>query len=278
MIKYEAKMDRNQLEILVEKLDHTARSYFNEDQYINANLRRKLCHSKRVYAEADHIIKSLKLENNTILLTLASAILHDIGRFPQFSQYQTYNDSRSENHCKLGVDELEKTKMLAPLPKNEATIIKDAVLYHGVKELPQNLDPHTKLITQIVRDADKLDIFEVVLTGYEIIKNQPEKRDFEIEFPETEQYSKEIINALMQGQHIDYRLMRTMNDVRLLQMAWAFDINFPATAKRIKQRKCLERLFSYLPDEPQIKDAYTFASKKLNEITQKGKPGAQAMG
>lgn len=260
-------MDRNQLELLAEKLDHTARSYFNEEQYINANLRRKLCHSKRVYAEADYIIKSLELDSNTILLTLAAAVLHDIGRFPQFAKYQTYNDARSENHCKLGVEELEKTKMLASLPENETKIIKDAVLYHGVKELPENLDPQTKLITQIVRDADKLDIFEVVLTGYEIIKNQPEKRDFEIEFPETDQYSKEIIEALMLGQHIDYRLMRTMNDVRLLQMAWAFDINFPATAQRIQQRKCLERLLSYLPDEPEIKAAYNFATQKLNEIT-----------
>jgi hypothetical protein len=40
--------------------------------------------------------------------------------------------------------------------------------------------------------------------------------------------------------------------MKLLQLGWIYDVNFPPTLKRIKQRKFLEMLLSFLPQTEDI--------------------------
>jgi hypothetical protein len=36
--------------------------------------------------------------------------------------------------------------------------------------------------------------------------------------------------------------------MKLCILGWIYDINFPASIKRIMKRKCLEQIFEFLPD------------------------------
>ena len=48
-----------------------------------------------------------------------------------------------------------------------------------------------------------------------------------------------------------------MNDMKLLQLGWVYDVNFTPTLKRIKQRRFLEMLVDFLPrteDVRKVKD------------------------
>ena len=56
----------------------------------------------------------------------------------------------------------------------------------------------------------------------------------------------------MSEQRTDYNKLRTLNDMKLLQLGWVYDVNFTATLKRIKQRKYLETVAGYLPDTQDI--------------------------
>jgi hypothetical protein len=46
--------------------------------------------------------------------------------------------------------------------------------------------------------------------------------------------------------------MRTLNDFKLLQLGWIYDLNFPVTVKIIKERQYLEAIRKSLPASEEI--------------------------
>jgi len=99
----------------------------------------------------------------------------------------------------------------------------------------------------LIRDADKIDVLYVVTSYYQQYRDEPEKFMIELEFPDEPGYSAQVVEGILSGRLIDYSELRTMNDVKLLQLGWVYDVNFPATLKRIKQRRFLEKLLDFLP-------------------------------
>ena len=55
-------------------------------------------HSLRVCNEILNIGKNHNLTDNNLRLAEAMALFHDIGRFEQYTRYQTFVDKKSENH------------------------------------------------------------------------------------------------------------------------------------------------------------------------------------
>jgi len=227
--------------------------FYGDDQYINANIRLKDDHSRRVCDEMLYLADQLKLDANQRLLAETIALFHDIGRFEQFKKYQTYHDPRSINHCILGVQILRKTKILDALDPAEKCLIEKAVEYHGAKDLPVNLAGDCLLYSQMIRDADKLDIFYVVTLNYKRHKEDPDSFEFEVELPDEPRCTPEILEAVLTGQKVDYAKLQTWNDMKLCNLAWVYDVNFVPTLKRIRQKKCLEQLLEFLPDTPDIR-------------------------
>jgi hypothetical protein len=87
---------------------------------------------------------------------------------------------------------------------------------------------------------------------YRQYRADPEGFRLEIELPDEPGYSTEVVEQLLAGQRIDYSKLRTWNDMKLCQLGWVFDVNFPATLKRIKQRGFLEMIFEFLPSTEDI--------------------------
>ena len=92
------------------------------------------------------------------------------------------------------------------------------------------------------------DLRQVVLN---LVKN-PEDFLLELEFADEPTYSADVVEMIMQGRRIDYNMLRTLNDMKLLQLGWVYDINFVATLRRIKQRGFLEMIFDFLPKTEDI--------------------------
>jgi len=226
--------------------------HYGDDEYVNTNLKLKEVHTLRVCEEARYISERLNLDESDILLAEAIALFHDTGRFIQFVKYRTYNDCRSVNHCQLSLCVLKEDGLLDVLDASERQIILDAVEFHGIKELPAGLDERTLLHCKLVRDADKLDIYRVVLEVYEAYLRDPKSFRFELEFPDSEDYSKEMVEMILDEQMIDYRKLRTLNDMKLLQLGWVFDVNFAPTLERIKEKGYIDKILSYLPETADI--------------------------
>jgi len=182
------------------------------------------------------------------------ALFHDIGRFEQFVRHRTYNDPKSVDHNLLGVEVLRQNKVLNDLDKQERELILKAIEYHGRKELPKDLNGDCLLFSKLIRDADKIDVFHVVTEYYQQYKDNPEGFKLELELPDEPEYSEEIVEKILRGQRIAYEELRTLNDMKLCQLGWVYDVNFTATLKRIKQRKFLQMLVDLLPQTKDVEE------------------------
>jgi len=246
-------MEQEQLSRFKVWFDNYVTMFYGDDEFVNANIELKEKHSHRTCEEMLYLADQLGLSCEQRRLAETIALFHDVGRFKQFIECRTYNDPRSVNHCLLGVEVLQKTKVLECLEEQEKELIEKAVEYHGIKELPSGLKGDCLLFSKLIRDADKLDIFYVVTEYYEQYRRNPEGFKLEIELPDEPGYSAKIVEAIMQGRKVDYSKLQTWNDMKLLQLGWVYDVNFTATLKRIKERKFLEKIAGFLPINDDIK-------------------------
>jgi hypothetical protein len=248
-------MQKQQIISFNKWFDNYAASFYGDDDYVNANIKLKELHSKRVCNEMRILVDELKLSENQKNLAEAIALFHDIGRFEQFKKYRTYSDHRSIDHSKLGLETMTKKNILAGVEVKEKEVIEKAIEFHSALELPADLDGDTLLMAKLIRDADKLDIYYVVIEYYKKYEENPEGFRLEVELPNTPDFSAKVLYDLNAGRRIDYRNLKSWNDMKLCQLSWVYDINFNAALKRIKQQGYIEKIISFLPKQPQIDKA-----------------------
>ncbi len=213
----------------------------------DAHIRLKQLHTQKVCEEIEYLCTALGLDESDHLLAGAVALLHDVGRFEQYRRHQTFMDARSENHCFLALEIIKAQGVLDDFEASERDVILTAVRHHGARVLPDGLPERTALFCRLIRDADKIDIFRVVLDNYRRWKESPEGFVLAVPFPDEDTYNPALLEAVIEGRTIDYRELRTIHDVRLLQLGWIHDINFPATLARIHQRGHFDELLAGLP-------------------------------
>jgi hypothetical protein len=248
-------MEQNQLEEFRAWFDNYVNSFYGDDDFVNSHLKLKQEHTWRVCREMKFLVKELGLSENQKRIAEAIALFHDVGRFKQFVKYRMYNDVRTESHSLLGLEVLREKKVLQGLDKRERSWIEKAIEYHGLKELPGDLNGQCLLLSKLIRDADKLDVFYVATEYYKYCKDKQKKFLPELGIPDKPGYSQNLVEAILHGRQMDYNHVRTLNDMKLLQLGWIFDVNFPSTLKRIKERRFLETLLSFLPQTDDIQKA-----------------------
>lgn len=199
-----------------------------------------VCENIRLLAES----KAWDIEN--VYKALAAALLHDIGRFSQYQKYGTFSDARSENHGTLGAKIIKQQDLLKSLERSEQLQIIKAVALHNAFGLPPDLDAETRELTRMVRDADKLDIYRVMIELYN--DRQPGRTSFITHhLPDDGRLSPGLIKTIENRQLIDSRHVKTLNDMRLLQISWIFDLNFPVSLQQVYQRGYISSVLSTLP-------------------------------
>jgi len=248
-------MERDQVERLRVWFDEYASRFFGDDEYVNAHLRLKQEHTTRTCAEIGLLAEQLELDANQKRIAEVVALLHDVGRFPQFAEYRTYNDPRSVDHCQLGVAVLREEGVLGALPCEERQWVETAVACHGRKLIPSDVTGAALLFTKLIRDADKIDIFRVVLNNYRGYREHPDTFLLEIELPDEPGYSPEVLGAVLNQELVDSRRLRTLNDMKLCQIGWVYDVNFTASLQRIRELGFVAEIFGFLPQTPDIAQA-----------------------
>jgi len=261
-------MQNEQLEQFKKWFDSYVAGFYGDDQFINANIRLKQDHTHRTCREMLYLADRLSLDDNQRFIAETIALFHDIGRFEQFVKYRTYKDTISINHCLLSLEILSRQNILSCLDGRRRSIIETAIRFHGEKQLPANLDTDTELFAKLIRDADKIDVYNVVIAIYKQYAQDPDNFKYELEFPETDDCSESIVDDILNERRTDYSRLKTMNDARLLQIGWVYDVNFVATLERIKQRRFLEALFEFLPKTGQIEKVRTHIFDYLNRRIQ----------
>lgn len=226
--------------------------YTADDDFLNQNINLKECHTHRVCQAMRELTGALKMNGDDARLAETIALFHDVGRFEQFKQYRTYKDTISENHGLLGLKVLREHRVLAALTDEERLLVERAIEFHGAIKLGA-LDDRTRHFAKMIRDADKLDIFALLVENYRILAEEPERFKWELEFPDSPECSPDIVSALLNNQLISYEMLKTLTDAKLLQLGWVFDVNFDHTLRQICDRGYLQTLIRFLPDTDEIR-------------------------
>src|SRR5512143_1255154 len=232
-----------------------------EDQ---RNIAIKRDHTYEVCRNALRIAGDLGLHEEETILAEAIALLHDVGRFPQYRQYRTFDDSISVNHAALGVKTLLETNALRGLPARDRDLIVRAVTLHNVFSLPEGLDGTTLLFARLVRDADKLDVMRVVI---EFFGQKKESRADAVGLglPDEPGYSLVVLESLARREMARKADLTTLNDFKLLQLAWLYDLNFTSSLRAVLERRYIETLAGMLPDTGEIRKAVAVVRGSVEE-------------
>lgn len=234
---------------------------YNEECQRNIILKKE--HTERVCSDIEIIASSLNLADDFILWAKTTALFHDIGRFYQLKTYNTFDDSISVNHAELSADILESTGMLDKLPQDEKGSILKAVRYHNRYKIPMDENNNCILLTKLIRDADKLDIYKV-LTQYYAEMNKNPNPAVEHNLPNTGTYSQIILDDILNLRNSNNKHMKTRYDMRLLCLTWIFDVNFSTTLKLIKKRDYIEKVLKALPENDDINRVHTTLNKYID--------------
>jgi hypothetical protein len=240
--------------------------FYGDDSFVNANLKLKEHHTYRVCDEIVELARALGLNERQRLIAETIALLHDLGRFPQFDKYRTFVDLKSTSHSQLSVEVLKKESVLERLSEDEAGLIRSGIRLHNQKALPADLDEQAELFAKLIRDADKIDIYYVAIKNYQEYKSCPEGLVYDVELADDGSYSPHVLEAIMQGVPVSYHDLRTINDARILQLGWVFDVNFVHSLKRIRQRRYLLQLMAMLPRTPEITELGRRVFKYLDSL------------
>jgi hypothetical protein len=257
-------MTQNDLTFFKQQFSDFCRSFYSENSEDQRNINLKEEHTSHVCENMVEIGRGLSLNQNQMMLSEAIGLFHDIGRFPQYAQYKTFRDNISVNHGLLGAETLAEKKMLQTLPDDEQEIIIQSVKFHNAFAVPKKEKDEIVFFIRLIRDADKLDIWRVFLEYYET-PDESRASAVGLGLPDVFEYTADVLENIFKEEIVSLSRMKTLNDFKLLQLSWVFDLNYRPTFRLLLERDYLNRIIAHLPQTEGIQKA----SLVLKEFVQK---------
>ena len=236
-------------------------SFLLEPKADRENILLKKEHTLRVCSNMALICTDLPENDQSVALT--TALLHDVGRFEQLKRYGTFSDIKSEDHASLGVRIIKELGILHFLDPIDADLIVTAVENHNKAVIDKRLSDRAMHICKLLRDADKLDIWHVVI-GYYMEGLEKENPTIVHNLPAGEDVSIAIYDEFKKRNIIPFSMLETVIDFKILQMGWIFDINTNKAMALAVERGCLEAIYKTLPHSERIENLYQMMNKYLS--------------
>jgi hypothetical protein len=187
-------------------------------------------HSLNTVKASGYIATDMKLDAENVYLAKIIGLLHDIGRFEQWTKYHTMVDLKSVNHGRLSCEILFDRGLIKSfgIDAKYYPVIKYAVLNHNagkidIKNAPKLENVDAVLHAQIIRDADKIDIMEQIL-------KQGENR--QLDGMEQKGITPLLLEEANKGWPIDYANINTKADSVIVYICYAYDV-YTDTAKTV---------------------------------------------
>lgn len=187
--------------------------YYEFYKDLNHDISHKYEHSFRVAQLMEVIAKRLGYLESDVILAKIIGLLHDLGRFEQLKQTQSFNDQKFD-HARYAVTYLFELGHIQDFvtTRKYDTIIKEAIDCHNKYELDPKLHEESLPFCKMIRDADKIDIYEVCALYYEDTFDGKISPEVEKEFQEEHPIHKSKV--------------KTNSDSVLQMMAYVYDFNY----------------------------------------------------
>ncbi len=257
-------MDTIALLNLQQWVSNYCRKFHSANEKDHRNIVLKESHTYSVAANILSLSGALLRNRNKVMMAEAIGLLHDIGRFPQYARYKTFRDSVSVNHGRLGAEVIRDENILSNLPVKEQEIIMDAVRFHNAPAVPSGLDSETIFFLRLVRDADKLDIWRVFAEYYD--KDDAERESAAgLGLPDAPEHTDAIVSCLAEKRLATLSALKTLNDFRIMQLTWVYDLNFPASFRLAEEQGHIERIIATLPETDHLAEAIFVLRQYMKE-------------
>ncbi|MCX7828094.1 MAG: HD domain-containing protein [Thermanaerothrix sp.] len=235
---------------LMGRISHAFDAYvgsFGEEGELPYLMELKRRHSYRVREEALAIALSCGVEGEDLCLAFSVGLMHDLGRFPQYRLYRTFNDSASQDHGDLGAQVLrsELNWLKDHMGDRLWSLTLSSVELHNKRVLPDGLSKEEEEFwARLARDADRLDVYRVIVGHLErgtIRTVIP--RLVDVSSPPSE----ELVQELLTRRSADYSMVKSLGDLLLIQISWAYDMSFQWSALQVLRRGIVHRIGRFIP-------------------------------
>lgn len=199
--------------------------YTEEYRSLGTSCRLKIYHTFRVMKLCETIAKSLNLKKKDIEIAKLCGLLHDIGRFEQWRNYSSFDDSSTVDHANLGVEVLEKDDYWMKYFTDESIkeTVFNSIRYHNKYCVPSDLSERDQMFCNIVRDADKIDILYLYT-----------RKEIHVD-TENQAFSPKVYQSLMKENQINREDKRNKADWLAISLGFLFGINYDESLRILKK-------------------------------------------
>ena len=260
------------------------RNYDPSDEKIKL----KIDHTYRVAGLCQRIAESLGLSEPDVDIAWLLGMLHDIGRFEQIRRFGTFNDVQSVDHAEFGADLLFKEGLirkfaegyyeeceLARSGNEEAEqIIKNneyhnkdtgllemAIRQHNKYRVKEDLTERQRMFCDILRDADKVDIFKVNADiPMEIIY------DVTTEELKNGSITKEVLESFYKKETVLKSVRRSAVDHIVGHISLLFELVYKESYRQAKEQGYVYKLLDFKSDVPEVNAEFDDMRKYVDEF------------
>lgn len=255
-----------------ERVKNTFAEYTSGYNATDPKIKLKIDHTYRVAELCELIARDLKLDEYETDVAWLTGMLHDVGRFEQIKRYNTFNDVQSVDHANFGADLLFKEGLIDTYvdgfhDDKYGTIVENAIRNHSAFRIDERLDDYTVMFCNILRDADKVDIFRVnVDTPAEDIYNVT------TEELKNSQVSPEVMAAFDERHAVLRSCKKTVVDHVAGHIALTFELVYPISLQIAKERGYLDKMMAFESDNEVTGKQFEEIRAKLNEYVASVRP------
>lgn len=260
----------------ITKAKKVFKEYIKKYDPTNGKIAIKIAHMYRVAEIAKNTAKYLRLSDEDVRLAELIGLLHDIGRFEQIKQFNTFNDKKSINHGELGIKILFQDNLIRQFIEDTCydRIIYLAIINHNKNQslLTKDVTKRERLHMNIIRDSDTLDILNIIIDD-----NADKKALYDKEDLTDETLSDEIYNEFMKVRELDYGKIKNSADLLITRYMFIWNMNYNYALQEIKNRQYLEKLYNKFIYKDQktmdrITEIYDMTSRYMNKKLLEARP------
>lgn len=260
------------------------RNYDPSDEKIKL----KIDHTYRVAGLCQRIAESLGLSEPDVDIAWLLGMLHDIGRFEQIRRFGTFNDAQSVDHAEFGADLLfkeglirkfaegyyEECELAEPENQEDEQIIKNnehhnkdtgllemAIRQHNKYRVKEALTERQRMFCDILRDADKVDIFKVNADiPMEIIY------DVTTEELKNGIITKEVLESFYKKETVLKSVRRSAVDHIVGHISLLFELVYKESYRQAKEQGYVYKLLDFKSDVPEVNAEFDDMRKYVDEF------------
>lgn len=227
--------------------------YVNNYDFTKEKIILKKNHSIRVMNLCIKYAKKLGFNDEDVSLAKVIGLLHDIGRFEQLKEFNSFDDSNID-HADLGVKILFEEGLIKNFwsNKEDYELIEFAIKNHNKMKIEETTNERYLKFAKLIRDIDKMYI--IYLLGY--LSELDTK-------PSNDLINPKIINSIKNHELSNYKYIKNINDSIALKFAYTYDINYDECLEEFKQN--LYYFYKQINFDERFKEIFETVNKYIDE-------------